>query len=192
MLGGCGGNINPFINGRDFINNRLLTLRHWWRFFNVFPYAAPGIKRSMPNVELITISFSMATPFPTLWRISPCWHYLFHQYGAFKSHEFRNLFCRAFLSLVDCNFVPPLCRKCQYSSIFHSVVAVSITRLIYLVGLDIASPDVNWNFASAQIWTCVEMNIAIVSGENRQIPIRKLRLWIMRSQPKEDTTVHDG
>lgn len=60
---------------------------------------------------------------------------------------------------------------------FHSVVAISITRLIYLVGLDIASPDVNWNFASAQIWTCVEMNIAIVSGENRQMSSRKLRLW---------------
>lgn len=50
---------------------------------------------------------------------------------------------------------------------FHSVIAVSITRLVYLLALDGASPDVNWNFAGTQIWTCVEMNIAIVSGEWR-------------------------
>lgn len=58
------------------------------------------------------------------------------------------------------------CRDAQ-AHLSFSVVAVSITRLIYLVHLDETSPDVNWNFAGTQIWTCVEMNIAIVSGEKR-------------------------
>jgi len=39
---------------------------------------------------------------------------------------------------------------------------VSITRLIVLVSLDITNPDVTWVFVDPQIWTCVELNIAVV------------------------------
>ncbi|KAH3939755.1 hypothetical protein HBI56_224330 [Parastagonospora nodorum] len=42
------------------------------------------------------------------------------------------------------------------------VTGVSITRLIHLVNLNIADPDVTWVFRYPQIWTCVELNIAVV------------------------------
>ncbi|PVH94791.1 hypothetical protein DM02DRAFT_538717 [Periconia macrospinosa] len=44
------------------------------------------------------------------------------------------------------------------------VTAVSITRLVFLVSLNIADPDVTWVFIDPQIWTCVELNIAVVCG----------------------------
>jgi hypothetical protein len=46
----------------------------------------------------------------------------------------------------------------------NSITAVSITRLIYLVTLDINDPDVTWVFSMAQIWTCVELNVAVLCG----------------------------
>jgi len=46
----------------------------------------------------------------------------------------------------------------------HSVTAVSITRLVYLVTLDINDPDVTWVFRMPQIWTCVELNVAVICG----------------------------
>jgi hypothetical protein len=39
---------------------------------------------------------------------------------------------------------------------------VSITRLVVLVSLDITNQDVTWVFIDPQIWTCVELNIAVV------------------------------
>ncbi|KAF2791430.1 hypothetical protein K505DRAFT_309506 [Melanomma pulvis-pyrius CBS 109.77] len=44
------------------------------------------------------------------------------------------------------------------------VTGVSITRLIYLVSLDVTAQDVTWVFRMPQIWTCVELNIAVVCG----------------------------
>ncbi|MCJ1263967.1 hypothetical protein MMC22_003838 [Lobaria immixta] len=61
----------------------------------------------------------------------------------------------------------PQSQKIMLSGIFilgGFIIAVSITRLIYLINLDLHSPDVTWNFGVTQIWTCVEMNIAVVCG----------------------------
>ena len=47
-----------------------------------------------------------------------------------------------------------------------SVVIISITRLVYLVRLDLTSQDVTWNFVNVEIWTLLEMGFAIVSGKS--------------------------
>lgn len=52
--------------------------------------------------------------------------------------------------------------KTQLNNI--SVTVVSITRLVYLVTLDINDPDVTWVFRMPQIWTCVELNVAVLCG----------------------------
>lgn len=44
------------------------------------------------------------------------------------------------------------------------VTATSITRLVYLMNLDLKSPDFTWNFGVTQIWTCVELHAAIISA----------------------------
>jgi hypothetical protein len=35
-------------------------------------------------------------------------------------------------------------------------------RLVFIQGVDLASPDITWNFCNAIIWTNVEGNLAIV------------------------------
>lgn len=47
----------------------------------------------------------------------------------------------------------------------NRVTATSVVRLVYLLKLDSLSPDVTWNFSKTQIWTCVELHTAIISGE---------------------------
>ena len=49
--------------------------------------------------------------------------------------------------------------------IVHRVIAISITRLIYFIQLDVTGPDVSWNFVDPGIWTGMELNLAIVSGK---------------------------
>lgn len=63
----------------------------------------------------------------------------------------------------------------------NSVTAVSITRLIFLVSLDVTEPNVTWVFIDPQIWTCVELNIAVVCGCLPQL--RPLLLLITTGSP---------
>ena len=66
------------------------------------------------------------------------------------------------------------------------VTAVSITRLVVLVNLDITSQDVTWVFRMPQIWTCVELNIAVVCGCLPQL--RPLLLLITTGSATGNTT----
>jgi hypothetical protein len=61
------------------------------------------------------------------------------------------------------------------------VTAVSVTRLVYLVSLDITNPDVTWVFIQPQIWTVTELNIAVVCGCLPQL--RPLMLWVTTGSP---------
>jgi hypothetical protein len=65
------------------------------------------------------------------------------------------------------------------------VTAVSITRLIVLVSLDITDPDVTWVFVYPQIWTCVELNIAVVCG---CLPILRPLLLLITTGSATGTT----
>ena len=47
-----------------------------------------------------------------------------------------------------------------------SVVAVSITRLVYILTVDFSSPDVTWNLVNIATWTCIEPHIGIVCGKS--------------------------
>lgn len=66
-------------------------------------------------------------------------------------------------------FSPPKKKKArsnrQITNVMSSVTATSITRLVYLMNLDLKSPDFTWNFGVTQIWTCVELHAAIISGK---------------------------
>lgn len=46
-----------------------------------------------------------------------------------------------------------------------SVVGVSVARFTFIINLDLASPDITWNFVNTQIWTGVESHVGIVCGE---------------------------
>lgn len=48
----------------------------------------------------------------------------------------------------------------------RSVTIVSAIRLVFVVGLDLHSPDKTWNQAEEMMWTGVEVNIATVCGEH--------------------------
>ena len=45
-----------------------------------------------------------------------------------------------------------------------STIAFSITRLVYLVNINTHSRDFTWTLVDDEIWTALEMNIALVSG----------------------------
>jgi hypothetical protein len=45
-----------------------------------------------------------------------------------------------------------------------SVTIVSIVRLRFILGVDLQSPDITWNFIDAIIWSNVECDTAIVCG----------------------------
>ncbi|KAM5528463.1 hypothetical protein FOXYSP1_18944 [Fusarium oxysporum f. sp. phaseoli] len=42
------------------------------------------------------------------------------------------------------------------------VTIISIIRLVFILNLDLKSPDVTWNISNSLIWSSVEVNIAIV------------------------------
>lgn len=41
---------------------------------------------------------------------------------------------------------------------------VSITRLVFLINSNTMDPDLTWVFVDAQVWTCVELNVAVFCG----------------------------
>ena len=43
---------------------------------------------------------------------------------------------------------------------------MSIVRYIYILNLDLASPDITWNFVNVQIWTGLESHANIVCGKS--------------------------
>ncbi|TAQ83654.1 hypothetical protein B7494_g8028 [Chlorociboria aeruginascens] len=75
-------------------------------------------------------------------------------------------------------------QKLSLYSIFTlgaAVIGISITRLISLVGLDWVSPDLTWNGRNPQIWTCLEMNIAITCS---CLPSLRPILLFIKGSPK--------
>ncbi len=52
-----------------------------------------------------------------------------------------------------------------------SVVAISITRLIFLLGVG-RTVDVTWN-TQTLVWTCIETNISIVLGKHPRTPWKR-------------------
>jgi hypothetical protein len=46
-----------------------------------------------------------------------------------------------------------------------SIVAVSAARLVFLMRLDLKSPDVTWELGTIQKWTFIESNMGIVAGK---------------------------
>jgi len=42
------------------------------------------------------------------------------------------------------------------------IIAISVTRLLILLRLNLHSPDVTWEFVHPQIWTCLEINVATI------------------------------
>lgn len=51
---------------------------------------------------------------------------------------------------------------------------MSIVRYIYIINLDLASPDITWNFVNVQIWTGLENHVNIVCGKSPLPPLRSL------------------
>ena len=47
----------------------------------------------------------------------------------------------------------------------HSVVGVGIYRLKVLLDINAVLPDITWTFWPSQLWTSVELNVAVISGE---------------------------
>ncbi|KAL8698796.1 MAG: hypothetical protein Q9224_001689 [Gallowayella concinna] len=59
----------------------------------------------------------------------------------------------------------PRAQKLGLTSIFILgifVIGVSIARFTVIINLDLASPDVTWNFVNTQIWTGVESHVGII------------------------------
>lgn len=50
---------------------------------------------------------------------------------------------------------------------FNSVVAVGIVRLKVLLDINAVSPDITWSLWPSQLWTAIELNVAVVSGKSR-------------------------
>ncbi|KAI9655564.1 MAG: hypothetical protein M1821_005357 [Bathelium mastoideum] len=50
------------------------------------------------------------------------------------------------------------------------VIIISILRLIWVARLDLASPDITWNFIPSETWSSVEPNIAVLCGN---LPVLK-------------------
>jgi hypothetical protein len=48
-----------------------------------------------------------------------------------------------------------------------SVVAVGIVRLKVLLDINAVSPDITWSLWPSQLWTAIELNVAVVSGKSR-------------------------
>ncbi len=48
---------------------------------------------------------------------------------------------------------------------FNSVVAVGIVRLKVLLDINAVSPDITWSLWPSQLWTAIELNVAVVSGK---------------------------
>ena len=42
---------------------------------------------------------------------------------------------------------------------------MSIVRYIYILNLDLASPDITWNFVNVQIWTGLVSHVNIICGK---------------------------
>jgi len=59
----------------------------------------------------------------------------------------------------------PRAQKIALTSIFFLgafVIGISITRIVYVVSLDLHSPDVTWNFVNGQVWSGLELHIGII------------------------------
>jgi len=47
----------------------------------------------------------------------------------------------------------------------NSVVAIGIVRLTVLLKINAVLPDITWSLWPSQLWTSVELNVAVVSGK---------------------------
>ncbi|KAI9708375.1 MAG: hypothetical protein M1820_004079 [Bogoriella megaspora] len=50
------------------------------------------------------------------------------------------------------------------------VIIISILRLVWVARLNLASPDITWNFVPSETWSAVEPNIAVLCGN---LPVLK-------------------
>ena len=56
-------------------------------------------------------------------------------------------------------------KRMELSANVFSVVAVGIVRLTVLLNINAVSPDITWSLWPSQLWTAIELNVAVVSGK---------------------------
>lgn len=54
---------------------------------------------------------------------------------------------------------------------YNSICFASVIQIITCFKLDTTSPDVTWNFASIALWATVEVNLAVLAGNCRWLPL---------------------
>ncbi|KAH7361104.1 hypothetical protein BKA66DRAFT_471340 [Pyrenochaeta sp. MPI-SDFR-AT-0127] len=89
----------------------------------------------------------------------------------FKANAIPNIATDVFILLLPLPYIwtLQLCRaqKVAITSVFILgifVTIVSVVRLIFVLALDITSPDVTWNGSDEMMWTGIEVNVATVCG----------------------------
>ncbi|KAL8821621.1 MAG: hypothetical protein Q9223_000364 [Gallowayella weberi] len=153
-------------------------LAFYWRIFKQSKIRIPiyvlGFIVSCWGIAVILITILQCQPVSDFWnRFSPTAKPPFNcgvnvnQF--FNGNSIPNILTDAALLVLPIPFVwqlhLPKAQKLGLTSVFILgvfVIGVSIARFTFIINLDLASPDITWNFVNVQIWTGVESHVGII------------------------------
>ncbi|KAL8654747.1 MAG: hypothetical protein Q9226_003311 [Calogaya cf. arnoldii] len=153
-------------------------LAFYWRIFKQSKIRIPiyvlGVIVSCWGIAVLLVTVLQCQPVGDFWnRFAPAAKGPFHcgvnvnQF--FDGNSIPNIVTDAALLVLPIPFIwqlhLPKAQKLGLTSIFILgifVIGVSIARFTFIINLDLASPDITWNFVNVQIWTGVESHVGII------------------------------
>ncbi|KAL3964995.1 hypothetical protein ACCO45_001999 [Purpureocillium lilacinum] len=161
-------------------------LAWYWRLFHIQSYMKPLIWMLFAVVciwgvaKIIVVSLE-CFPIEAIWEVfdpdNPLdpseYHCGVDIHKFFLGNAIPNIITDIFIMVLPLPYILKLhLRVSQKVALFGIFVVgtfvtiVSAIRLVFVVGLDLHSPDKTWNQAEEMMWTGVEVNIATVCGEH--------------------------